>query len=132
MTSMGARIKALREAQGLSITEAARRIGIKQPSMSNIESGKTVKLRGDTLSAICRVFGASPDFILRGYANSTEATLMESELVRLWRAMPEDQRPHVLAVIRAMAKEPPRPHSAPDQAAEAAASGRSTSLLQPR
>lgn len=103
MQTVGERIVMLRKARGMSTSELARAIGVKQPSMWNIESGRTKKLRGDTLAKLCEVLGASPQTILRGIGMSNEAALMEAELLALWRSMDDAQREHVIAIARAMA-----------------------------
>ena len=41
MTTPGERIRQAREARGLSQTDLARRVGVKQPSIQNIENGRT-------------------------------------------------------------------------------------------
>ena len=41
MTSPGERIRQAREAKGLSQTDLARQVGVKQPSIQNIENGRT-------------------------------------------------------------------------------------------
>lgn len=41
MTTPGERIRQAREAKGLSQTDLARRVGVKQPSIQNIENGRT-------------------------------------------------------------------------------------------
>lgn len=116
MPSIGTRIAALRAARGLDQTELARRIGISQPSMSNIESGKTQRLRGDTLAGLCRELHVHPDVILKGTAaRTTESTLMESEVLGLWRALTPQDQEHLLAVARALAarRAAPKPASPP-------------------
>lgn len=115
MPSIGARIAALRAARGLSQPELARKIGISQPSMSNIENGKTLTLRGETLAGLCRELHVHPDVILKGTAmRTTESTLLESEVPGIWRALTASDQEHLLAIARALSQRmsaPPPPHS---------------------
>lgn len=106
----------------MSPSELARAIGIKQPSMHNIESGKTKKLRGDTLAGLCRVLNISPEALLAGAHQSSESLLHESELTAIWRRLTPEDRDHLLAIARALASRmtprktagaPPSPSAAP-------------------
>lgn len=111
MPSMGDRIVDLRTALGLSQPELARRIGIKQPSLHNIESGKTKTLRGATLAGLCRVLNVTPEILLQGSrrARSNESVLHEAELLAIWRSLTDADRTHLLAVARALASRPKPP-----------------------
>ena len=102
MPTVGARIVALRKAKGLSQPELARAVGISQPSMHNIETDKTKKLRGDTLAGLCAALGVTPEVILHGGGQNPEAMLYERELLIAWRAMTSEDQQHLLAVARAM------------------------------
>lgn len=112
VASIGERIKTLRTARRLSQPDLARLVGIKQPSLHNIESDKTKTLRGETLAGLCRVLNVSPDVLLgKRRVPSDETLLHESELLALWRALPQANQEHLLAVARALATKPrtPRP-----------------------
>lgn len=105
MASLGEKIKALRLAHGWSQPELAKKVGISQPSLHNIESGKTRTIRGATLAGLCRVLNVTPEVLLGNKRSvSEEAVLHEAEVVALWRSMSEDARAHVLAVARALAR----------------------------
>lgn len=47
--SAGKRIKTLREAAGLSVAELARRIGVRQPSLWELENGASKAPKASTL-----------------------------------------------------------------------------------
>ena len=107
----GQLIVTLRMARGMSQPALAKAIGISQPSMHAIESGKTKKLRGDTLAGLCRVLNVSPDVLLgKRRLPNNEALLHEAELVSIWRSLTHEAQMHMLAVARALAGSvPPRP-----------------------
>ena len=106
MSTIGSRVKALRLARGLKQSELAKRIGIAAGSLSLIESDTTKVPAGDTLAALCRELQTTQDFILAGQgdSNTIAAAIDESELVHVWRDLPEDARRLVLEHARSTAK----------------------------
>ena len=64
MTTIGERIKAAREALGFSQDELARRVGIKQQSVAELESGKTRTTKH--LLKFARALGQSPEWLDSG------------------------------------------------------------------
>jgi len=98
MTSIGARVRALRKKRGFSQVELATLVGITQGSLSLIETNKTEVPAGETLAALCRVLKTTPDFLIAGAGDpdSIESAMQEHELVHLWRKLPEDARLLVL------------------------------------
>lgn len=94
-------MRALRLAAGLNQIDAAKAIGIKQPSLSAIENDGTYELRGPTLAGICAFFGVTPDYILRGdeTAPGELPEIIRRELYR--HAIPPSTLELMLASIRA-------------------------------
>lgn len=94
MSSIGARIKALRIAHGLSGAELARRIGIKAPSLWEIENGQTKSVRGHTLAALCAELHTTQALILNGEPEgvSLQLATMEAELLFTIRALEPEKR----------------------------------------
>jgi len=113
MHDIGALIVTLRKSRGLSQPGLAKAIGVSQPSMHAIETGKTKKLRGDTLAGLCRVLNITPDVLLgKRRLPSSEALLHEAELLSIWRSLKEETQAHLLAVARALAGAlPPDPYA---------------------
>jgi phage repressor protein C with HTH and peptisase S24 domain len=77
MASLGERIRQCREALGISQGELAKRVGIKQQSIGDLESGKT---RGTKhLLGIAKALGQSPDWLEKGQGDqlrpATEADI---------------------------------------------------------
>lgn len=100
--SIGKTIARLRKARQLSQPELARRVGISQPSLSNIENDKTETLRGETLAGLCRELGVLPDTILRSAPDANPAAVaQEAELTAIWRVLTTEDRSHLLAAARA-------------------------------
>lgn len=65
IAEMPQRIKALLEECNLSQSELARRIKVRNGTISDLLSGKTVP-GADTLLAICEVLGAHPTYVMLG------------------------------------------------------------------
>ena len=99
---MGKRLRALRLASGLSQTEAAARLGIKQPSLSALESGDSKTLGGETLAMACKTFHTTAEYIWFGSqtTDDPELPLVEAELIYMARALPVKVRQTLLAAAR--------------------------------
>lgn len=105
MSSIGERVRQLREDRGLSQAELARRIGIKQPSLWLIEKGETRTVKVSTLEALCEALSTTKEFLLRGddchdSPESLELSAMESELIHILRTLPPDRRISLLEYAR--------------------------------
>jgi transcriptional regulator with XRE-family HTH domain len=72
--TLGSRIRHARERYGMSQAELARRIGISNTALNQIESGKTQNPGVVHIVAIARVLGVSTDALLLGgtHADATE------------------------------------------------------------
>ena len=62
--SVGARIKALRESHKMTHEELGAAIGMSGSTVKDIESGKGLNLRADTLRALCETFNVFPRVLL--------------------------------------------------------------------
>lgn len=104
MENIGGRVKALRMAQGWSQTEAATHLSIKQPSLADIESGKTKSLAGLTLATMCRVFHTTAEYLMFGTAphEDPELPLIEAEMLYMLRGMSPERRSALLESARGM------------------------------
>lgn len=109
MENIGKRIEALRIARGWSQTQAAKELGIKQPSLSDIEKGVTKTLRGETVANLCKVFHTTAEYIYYGSAgsNDPELPLVEAELIYMARSLTPDRRQTALDSIRGIFKGQP-------------------------
>jgi transcriptional regulator with XRE-family HTH domain len=88
--SIGDRIRGLREARGWSGAELARRVGIKGPSLWEIEAGETKSLRADTLMRLARVLATNPYFLWTGVGSPVapiDPNVDEAEVVDLYRRL---------------------------------------------
>lgn len=107
MVTIGARIRSLRKARGLTQVQLAEKIGIQQGSYSDIETGATKEISGRVLAMLCRELHATPDFIMFGGdgGDDPESVLIEAEVIAQLRAMTPAERRLALAAVRGMAAE---------------------------
>lgn len=65
METIGERVRSIRKREGLTMEKFGSRIGISNPSVSTIESGKS-NPSNQTILAICREFGVSEMWLRTG------------------------------------------------------------------
>ena len=81
-----------REDTGLGQAEAAKDLGLKQPSLSDIETGKTKTLRAKTANAMVKLYGVRLPWLIHGIGPKRDAN--EPDAVVAMR------RPEVLSDAR--------------------------------
>ena len=105
--SIGKRVSDLRKAAGLSPAELSRRVGIRQPSLWELENGITKMPKGSTLMKLSQVLGVSPDWLQTGKGQPFRIALSgdaEGELVSIYRTLPESAQHALLAAARGIAE----------------------------
>lgn len=106
--TLGHRCRAARLSNGLRVSAAAKKIGIAPGSLSDIESGVTKALKGETLMRLATVYQRSPEYLRTGIGSPVALaaeTPEEAELLTLYRAVDADQRAAMLTDARsALAK----------------------------
>lgn len=101
----GKRIKALRLARGLKQKDLAAAIGIKPPSLSELESGESKAPSGPVLTALCTALGTNAEWLLTGRGDPTPHTAMDgdsSELQAIWQVLPQEGKTALLAAARGL------------------------------
>lgn len=96
----GRRIRQERKAQKLSQEELARQAGITQPSLSEIETGETKNLRGQTLLGIARALRLNTWWILTGNGQKFADKALsdqESALLGVFESLSDANRSAVIA-----------------------------------
>lgn len=113
--TIGERIEAARRAKGLSQGALAKLIGVKQPSISQLEAGVTSIPRGTTLARLAGALGVAPEWLMTGRgpmlsiaANTPE----ESELLMVFRSLDEAHRAVLLSTARALLATAEKPSAA--------------------
>lgn len=102
---IGANIKKLREAHGMSQTELARRIGKTAAAISQYESGETTPRIG-VIEDMAALFGVPKSLIIsesNRYEASEKLSDSEQELIDLYRSTDARGRDAIMAVARSQA-----------------------------
>lgn len=109
--AIGKRIKALREAAGLSGSELARRIGVKPPSLWEIEAGETKTIKAATLMRLSEALNADPAWLSSGRGAPYKMAVSgpdEGELVSIYRNLTPDGQSALLGAARGILEAQPR------------------------
>ena len=104
MPSIAARVKALRLGRQLSQAKLAQEIGIAQPSIANIERGRTNEIKGYVLARLAVALHTTPEYILNGgnRPEDIDGAADEAELLGAFRQMSSDDRSMLLRHVRGM------------------------------
>jgi len=104
MDTIGGRIKALRMGKQLNQAELARRINIAQPSLYNIETGKTKSVNGYVLDALAKELNTTTSYLLDGAEGHQghEAAMMLAELKAIFSKLPETDQESLLRSARGL------------------------------
>lgn len=115
--SLGLRLRHARNARKVNQKELARAAGVKQPSISELETGETKEISGPTLIAVCKALKIRPEWLVTGEepmdANPAQSlTADERELIESYRAASSRWRVSIKYMARL------RGDAAQDEAAE--------------
>jgi transcriptional regulator with XRE-family HTH domain len=107
---MAQRIKELRREKGLTLEQVADIVGVGKSTVRKWETGMIANMKRDKISSLAKALGTTPAYLM-GWQEDEEdkkispdeeiLTEGERDVLELFRAIPEDQQPVVLAMIRA-------------------------------
>lgn len=113
VSSLGERIRALRKTKGLSQVRLAQLAGIKQPSLSELETGESKVAAGDTLVRLAAALECNPDWLATGKGSPVVALLDispdENELLAIWRSLSEQNQELLMHLAHKMVEGQPSP-----------------------
>lgn len=107
MLSIGKKIRELREAKNMSLEDIARLCGTTRQTIYKYENEIVTNIPYDRIILLAKALGTTPsqlfDWEDDKKTSPHEPTLTEGEelMLKLFRQIPEDQQPMVLAMIRA-------------------------------
>jgi transcriptional regulator with XRE-family HTH domain len=104
METIKERVKALRMARRITQAELARQCEVSQPSIANIEGGRTTEIKGYLLDRMAKALNTTPSYILSGAdsEDSREATMMTAELTSIFSKLSPDDQHALLRTARGM------------------------------
>ena len=104
MQDIGGRVRSLRTGMQISQRDLAKKCGLSQPTIANIERGRTTELKGYVLEALARELNTTQGFILNGpdSIDDHESVMMETEINAIFKSLSMEERETVLKVLRAM------------------------------
>lgn len=104
--NIGGRIRHMREKRGMSQPELADVIGIRQPSLSDIESGKSKSPSAINLLKIAHALDANPWWLMtgRGHEDSLESAELK-EWSEIYETLSDEKRRALLAAAKVLAGE---------------------------
>lgn len=104
MKTLADRAVFAREKVGLKPAEAARLIGIKQPSLWAIENGVTRTLKGKTLTKMAEVYGVNERWLEQNVGDmepdKASARAQAQQIARDWEQLPVFMRHYLKAAIQ--------------------------------
>lgn len=99
---VGARIKSLRETQGLTQVQLSDACGISQPALSAIERGDTKRPEAETILKIAAVLKTTPQFLIWDHQLPDVIPATTQAIVDCWNSLDEAQRAQVVAYARGL------------------------------
>jgi transcriptional regulator with XRE-family HTH domain len=105
LDSIGARVRWLREQKNMSQASLARALGIKPPSLSEIELNKTKSPSASTLLKIAAILDANPDWIINGRGTHTLQSSdsdVDAQMSMVFGQLTTEQKHTLLAVAKSL------------------------------
>lgn len=90
METIGERVRFIRKQEGLTLEKFGARIGISNPSVSTIESGKS-NPSAQTVKSICREFNINEEWLRFGIGEAHAPISREQELAALFKTVMRDR-----------------------------------------
>lgn len=108
----GQRIRGIRKTLGLTQGELAARAGIKQGTLSELETGVSQRPRGDSLIRIAKALDVDPDWLVTGKGSPARAAKPDEEQQELWAIWSDLSAPNrsaLVAAARGLLSSQPKP-----------------------
>lgn len=103
MEAIGERVARLRKARQLTQSQLAAEVGVKQPTIANIELGRTRQIKGYVLQGLAAALHTTPGYILEGeQQGDADQNAHKAELDQLWQRLPQQYRDTLLQTARGL------------------------------
>ena len=104
-TTLGGRVRMLREYRKLTQAELGRKVGVSQSALAQVESGMTQTIKGNTLLRLAAALEANPRWIMSGKGEpmQLDAPGDASEMLELYQMLDDDHKAAIMAAAKAFA-----------------------------
>lgn len=104
VSSIALRVQTLRAARRISQQKLADEINVSQPTIANIERGRTLEIKGYVLEALARALNTTPQYILEEdeEQGAADEAATQAELVGIWKKLPQPHRDTLLQTARGL------------------------------
>ncbi|MDO9131996.1 helix-turn-helix domain-containing protein [Hydrogenophaga sp.] len=104
METIGKRVSALRTSRRLSQRKLAELCGVSQPTIANIERGRTIEIKGYVLEALAVALNTTVAYLLHGVVNENEheVAMFAVELSTIFRRLDTGDQDTLLRMARTM------------------------------
>lgn len=90
LSTIGGRVRARRLSLGMDQVELAEAVGIKQPSLSAIETNDVKEITARVMGGLCTSLALSWEYLMYGRADMSESfAAAQSELLAIFRGLPD-------------------------------------------
>lgn len=103
--SIGARVRTLRKALGMSQPKLAQLVGIKQPSLSYIENNPSNEIKQETLLALAKHLHTNPQWLSTGKGSPSKIeipSIDQSEVLQVFNALSDSNQLAWLSIGRTL------------------------------
>lgn len=104
MDTIANRLKSLRISKRLSQRQLAASCGVSQPTIANIERGRTTEIKGYVLEALAKELSTTSMYILEGVTNhrTHEQAMMVAELRSIFGKLSIDDQHQLVRMARGL------------------------------
>lgn len=104
MKKIGDRVKALRLSKRLSQAALAKRCELSQPTIANIERGRTLEVKGYVAEALARELDSTVQFILQGSSSpgGHEEAMLTAEILSIFGKLDSADKEALIRMARGL------------------------------
>lgn len=103
MDSIARRVAGLRAARQITQAQLAVEVGVSQPTIANIERGRTTEIKGYVLTRLAAALNTTTHYILHGgIQGDSDAAALQAELIGIWAKLPQGHKDTLLQTARGL------------------------------
>ena len=104
METIGGRVQALRSSKRMTQRQLADACNVSQPTIANIERGRTTEIKGFVLDALAVALGSTASYILHGIPEGTnhEQAMLYAEMKAIFHSLSQADQESLVHVARGL------------------------------